>query len=225
MDLSIVVPVFNEPIDNIEELRFRINKVCCDRKYNYELIFVDDGSSNGISDFLKRLPFEDERIKLIAFSKNYGQMNALAAGVYSAKGDVVITMDADLQYLPEEIPLFMVKISQGYDFVGGRRPKKSIRLLSKILTCFSNVVVKAKFNDYGCIYYALKRGMADSLSRNGFTLPIKPILIKLAKKTIEIGVTYDQRKYGNSQYSFMKYMCYGIKCIYSFLKWPYLSKN
>lgn len=225
MDVSIVVPVFNEPKDNIEELRFRIDKVCCDRKYNYELIFVDDGSSNGISDFLKRLHLEDEKIKLIAFNKNYGQMNALAAGIYSAEGDVVITMDADLQYLPEEIPLFMEKISQGYDFVGGRRPKESIRPLSKVLTCFSNITVKRKFNDYGCIYCALKREVADTLFRNGFTLPIKPALIKSAKKTLEIEVAYNKRKYGNSHYSRMKYMCYGIKCIYSFLKWPYLSRN
>lgn len=225
MDLSIIVPVFNEPQDNIAELRLRINKVCCDRKYNYELIFIDDGSSNGVSDFLKRLPFEDERIKLIAFSENRGQMNALAEGIYSAKGDVVITMDADLQYLPEEIPLFMEKIRQGYDFVGGRRPKESIRPISKVLTYLSNIAVKKNFIDYGCIYCALTREVADSLFRNGLVFPIKPILVKLAKKTIEIGVTYDKRKYGNSRYSFIKYMCYGLKCIYSFFKWPYLSKN
>lgn len=225
MLLSIVIPVFNEDKDCIEELRLRIDKVCAVRAYDYEIIFIDDASVNGILDFLKDLRFNDKRIKLISFGKNYGQMNALLAGVYFAKGDVIITMDADLQYLPEEIPRFMEKIELGFEAVAGRRKKVEIGFLSKMLTGFLNVFLKVKLSDHGCSYNALKKELVNRLFGFGFVFSFKAFAAMSAKRGVEVDVTYNRRKYGKSRYSFLGYLCYGFKYLYSFLNLCYLRKN
>jgi len=217
MLLSIVIPVFNEFKECIEELRFRIDKVCGESSYEYEIIFVDDASANGILDFLKNLHLNDKRIKLISFGRNYGQMNALLAGVYFAKGNVIITMDADLQYLPEEIPRFMEKIALGYEAVAGRRKKEEIGFLSKMFSGFLNVFCKVKLSDHGCSYNVLKKELVNRLFSSGFIFSFKAFAAISAKSGIEIDVTYNRRKYGKSRYSFLGYWLYGFQYLCSFL--------
>ncbi len=218
MLVSIIIPVLNEPKENIDELYGRINKVCYEKEYDYEVIFVDDGSSNNIQDFLKILHQKDKRIKILAFDKNYGQSNAFLAGICYAKGDNIVLMDADLQYSPEEIPHFIEKINQGYDAVGGKRKKDSIGFFSKILSGFLNIIGKIKSTDYGCSFNAMKKEVARDILSMGFPLCIKPLAVKLAKNKIEIDVTYNKRKHGESAYSFIGYILFGIKYLLSFAK-------
>lgn len=218
MLISIIIPVLNEPKENIEELYGRIKKVCYEKFYNYEVIFVDDGSSNNILDFLKILRHKDKRIKILAFDRNYGQPNAFLAGLCYAKGDSIVFMDADLQYCPEEIPLFIEKINQGYDAVGGRRKKDSIGFFSKILTGCLNIMWKIKSTDYGCSFNAMKKEVALGILSMGFPLCIKPLAVKLAQNKIEIDVTHNKRKYGKSSYSFIGYVFLGFKYLFFFLR-------
>lgn len=220
MYLSTILPVFNESKENIEEIYKRIDKVCREKDYKYEILFIDDGSSNNILDFLKSLHNKDKKVKVISFDKNYGQMSAFLAGLYFAKGDIIITMDSDLQYIPEEIPFFIEKINKGYDVVGGRRPRASIGFLSKILTFYFNFILKIKLNDHGCSYNALKKEVVTNILSRGFPLCIKPLSVMLVKKGIEIDVTYNKRKCGKSKYSFVKYICFGMKYLFSFSKKP-----
>jgi undecaprenyl-phosphate 4-deoxy-4-formamido-L-arabinose transferase len=216
MKISVIFPIFNESKDNIEELYRRIDKVCNDKNYQCEIIFIDDGSTNNILGVLKNLYHKDKRVKVISFPSNYGQINAFLAGFYFARGDVIITMDADLQYLPEEIPLFIEKINEGYDVVGGKRPRDLRGFLSKMLTFYFNLRLKPKLDDHGCSYAALKRELVEEVLRINFPLCIKPLAVMLAKKGIEIDITYNRRRYGKSSYSFIKYFWHGIKYIYSF---------
>lgn len=218
MLISIVIPVFNEPKENINELYKGINKVCYEKEYDYEVIFVDDGSTNNIQDFLKILHQKDKRIKILAFDKNYGQSNALLAGLCYAKGDSILFMDADLQYCPEEIPFFIEKINEGYDAVGGRRKNDSIGFFSKMLTAYLSRVLKEKLADYGCSFNIIKKEVARDILDKGFPLCIKPLAVTLAKNKIEIDVTHNKRKYGKSSYSHIEYVFGGFKYLLFFLK-------
>lgn len=217
MLVSVIVPVFNEPKGNIEELRARIAKVCFIKNYEYEILFVDDGSRNDILNFLKVLHNEDKKIKILSFDKNYGQEPAFLAGLYNAKGDIIFLLDADLQYSPEEIPRFIDKINQGYDIVGGKRRKDSVGFLSKNFTGFLNIVSKAKSSDYGCSYNAFKKECVMNMLNMGYPLSLKFSIIISAQNRAEIEVTYNERKYGKSTYSFIRYIFLGIKYVLFFL--------
>ncbi len=217
MLVSIIIPIFNEPRDNIEELCARINEVFRDKIHEYEILFVDDGSNNNILEFLKMLHLRDKRIKLLSFNKNYGQISAFLAGFYHAKGEIIISMDADLQYPPEEIPYLLDKISQGYDAVWGKRRTEKIGFFSKKLTVFLNFILKIKFSDHGCTYNAFKKELINRIVGAGFPLCVKPLIFMSAKKNIEINVTYNKRKRGASAYSFTGYLIFGIKYLGSFL--------
>lgn len=218
MLVSIIIPVFNEPQNNIEELRVRIDKVCRDKSYDYEILFVDDGSSNNILSFLETLHFRDKRIKVLSFGNNYGQASAFLAGLCHAKADIIIFMDADLQYSPEEMPYFIEKINEGYDAVGGKRKKESVGFLSKGLTVFLNIFSQARSSDYGCSYNAFRKEVAGNILSLGYPLCIKPLVAMLAEKKTEIGVTYNKRKHGESAYSFIGYVLFGIKYLLSFAR-------
>ncbi|MFH1778124.1 MAG: glycosyltransferase family 2 protein [Candidatus Omnitrophota bacterium] len=218
MNISIIIPVYNEPDENIKEIHQRINNICLQNKYDYEILFVDDGSNNGVIDALKMLRQKDRRIKVISFDKNYGQINAVWAGFCYAQGEVLITMDCDLQYHPEEIPSFIEKIKEGFDVIGGKRPKQKIRFFSKVLTKYFNVLLKIKMQDHGCVFCALKKTIVEKMIDAGFTYNIKALALSNAKRPVEIDVLYSKRKTGVSAYSVGKYLRYGINYVLSSLK-------
>ena len=120
---SVVIPVFNEE-QNLEHLHIRLTRVMKSLKETYEVIFVDDGSKDSSFQILKGLHEKDNRVKVIRFTRNFGQPIALTAGLDHSKGEYVITMDADLQDQPEEIPKLINKLSEGYDIVYGYRKKR-----------------------------------------------------------------------------------------------------
>ena len=121
--ISVVVPVFNEG-GNVEELYLSLCRVLNDTGFSYELIFVDDGSSDQTFMVLKKLSEQDERLKIIGFLRNCGQTGALAAGIRGASGQYIITLDGDLQNDPSDIPLLLSEIEQGFDIVSGWRKNR-----------------------------------------------------------------------------------------------------
>lgn len=218
MNLSIVVPVFNEPQDNINDLYSRVCTVCSEQKYTYEIIFVDDGSDNGITDFIKSLCVRDNKTKLIRFDKNYGQSKAFLAGFSIAKNDFIVTLDSDLQYLPEEIPFFIARINNGCDVVGGKRPIGSRRLLSKLMTFYFRVFYGICMNDHTCTYSVLSKEIAQKILKSQASMCIRHLAYMFGRNKTEIDVTYQKRECGNTNYPLFKYLVYGLNYLYIFSK-------
>ena len=132
MDLSIVVPIYNE-VDNLRPLCQRVHAVLAPMDWSYELILIDDGSQDGSSELMAELYAEDDTLKVLRFRRNFGQTAALAAGFEHAHGDVIVSMDGDLQNDPVDIPRLLAKLDEGYDLVNGWRVKRQDPFLSRRL--------------------------------------------------------------------------------------------
>src|SRR3989441_8623937 len=132
MQLSIVVPLFNE-VSTIDELQRRLTSVLFLIGLRSEIIYVDDGSSDGTAEALRAIESRYEHVRLIRLARNYGQTAALAAGFDAAAGDVIVAMDGDLQHAPEEIPKLLAKLSEGYDIVSGWRGQRGGNLWTRRL--------------------------------------------------------------------------------------------
>ncbi|MFZ0487242.1 MAG: glycosyltransferase family 2 protein, partial [Arenicellales bacterium] len=153
MDVSVIIPVFNEQ-DNLERLHDEIKTGLKSLSGEYEIIFVDDGSRDASMEVLLRLRDSDPHVKVISFRKNFGQTAAISAGFDHARGDVVVTMDADLQNDPADIPMLLDKINEGYDLVSGWRYDRKDNWLSRRLpSVLANRLISwatdVKLNDYG----------------------------------------------------------------------------
>ena len=133
MNISILIPLFNEE-ESLEELFYRIDKVCKEHQYTYEVWFIDDGSTDHSWSIIENLKIQNPQIHGIKFSQNYGKSQALNAAFAKAKGEVVITMDADLQDFPEEIPeLYNMVVKDNYDIVSGWKKKRYDNVMTKNL--------------------------------------------------------------------------------------------
>ncbi len=202
--LSFVIPVYNEE-DNLKLLHERIRKVIYEKlKFNCEIIFVDDGSSDNSLKILKELKKEDDEIKIISFEENRGQSAAMAAGFDYAKGVLTVTLDADLQNDPDDIPM-MLQYVNNYDVVCGIRAKRHDnfirRISSKIGNSIRNWVTKDNIVDTGCslkvyrTFYLKKIKMFKGMHR------FLPTLLKLeGAKVTQVNVKHHPRKYGESKY-------------------------
>ncbi len=215
MKFSIVIPVFNEPSENIKELYDRITCVCSHYAYIYEIVFVDDGSANNILVFLQELRGRDSRVKVISLDRNYGQSCAFVAGFYFSTGDFILTMDGDLQYQPEDIPLFIDKITDGYDAVGGKRENLSRGFLSLCLTFYFNLL-GMRMEDHTCSYAMVSRAIAQRIIYNEASTCLKHLAYMFAGKKIEIGIRINQRKHGRSSYTPAKYLRFGVHYLTAF---------
>ena len=158
--ISIVVPLLNEQ-DNIGPLYEQITQSLTD-KYDYETIFVDDGSSDNSFNILSELQKADNRVRVIRFRKNFGQTPALAAGFAHARGDIVVAIDADLQNDPADIPAMVEKLDEGFDVVSGWRKKRHdnaiTRLIpSKIANWLIAKITRVKLHDFGCTLKVYRR--------------------------------------------------------------------
>ena len=152
--LSIVVPVFNE-VDNIIPLYESVCAALDDAPHEFELIMVDDGSDDGSHDRLKSLVTQDDRVKVIRLRRNFGQTIAMQTGIQTADGDVIVTMDGDLQNDPQDIPNLIAKIESGYDVVSGwRRDRKDHLFSRKIPSRIANWCIRKflgiRVHDFGC---------------------------------------------------------------------------
>ena len=203
IDISIVVPVYNEE-DSIQPLFIDITKNI-NTKYNWELIFINDGSNDKTKENILSLLEKNSHIKLINSENNNGKSEALYQGFQYSSGKIVITMDGDLQDDPTEINNFVKKINDGNDMVSGWKKKRldpmSKRLPSKIFNFCLRFISKIKINDFNCGFKAYKNHVAKSIVIYGGLHRFIPILIKKnGYKISEIVVNHKQRKYGKSKY-------------------------
>jgi glycosyltransferase involved in cell wall biosynthesis len=212
MDLSIVVPVFNEE-ESIPELTAWIEKVCNDSKIYFELIYIDDGSSDLSWKIIDSLSREKSFVKGLRFRRNYGKAAALHTGFNEATGDVVITMDSDLQDSPDEIPELVKMIrDEGYDIVSGWKKKRYDPLVKRITSRFYNGTARwssgIKLHDFNCGLKAYRLEVVKSIEIFGEMHRYIPMLAKEAgfRKIGEKVVEHRSRKYGVTKYGLDRFM-------------------
>jgi glycosyltransferase involved in cell wall biosynthesis len=212
MNISVIVPLYNE-VESIEELNRWIKTVMENYQLSYEIIFIDDGSNDGSWDKIRTMNQEDHHIKAIRFRKNYGKSAALHMGFKEATGDVVITMDADLQDSPEEIPeLYKMIMEKGYDLVSGWKKKRhdpiSKRLPSKFYNKTARMVTKIKLHDFNCGLKAYKNDVVKSIEVYGEMHRYIPVLVKRAgfDKIGEKVVAHQKRKYGVTKFGMDRFI-------------------
>ena len=205
MDLSIVIPLYNEE-ENVEQLYTQLKAALEGIGREYEIIIVDDGSTDGSFDILKRLHEGDERLKVIRFRRNFGQTAAFAAGFDRSQGEVVITLDADLQNDPADIPLLLEKIEEGYDVVSGWRlhrkdPFLTRRLPSMIANWFISQVTGVHLHDYGCSLKAYRREVVKNVQLYGELHRFIPAIASwMGVSVAEVPVRHYSRRFGKSKY-------------------------
>jgi len=205
MNLSIVVPVYNEEA-NLEPLVQEIKSVLEPTGTDYEIIIVDDGSSDGSYPLLSRLYRKDPRLKILCLKRNFGQTAAVAAGFAHAQGKVIIAMDGDGQNDPGDIPALLKKLEEGYDLVSGWRfpradPFLSRRLPSQIANRLISWITQVKLHDYGCTLKALRREIAQDLKLYGEMHRFIPAMAyERGAKIAEIQVHHRPRRWGKSKY-------------------------
>ncbi|MCX6257335.1 MAG: glycosyltransferase family 2 protein [Bacteroidia bacterium] len=206
MDLSIIIPLYNE-VESLNELYQWIVKSLQDQSYQYEMIFVDDGSSDGSWDEVSKLSNSDPRVSGIKFRRNYGKSAALFCGFEAASGNVVITMDADLQDSPEEIPsLYKMITEEKYDMVAGwkkiRHDPFSKTFPSKLWNYTARKVSGLKLHDFNCGLKAYRLDVVKSIEVYGEMHRYIPIIASRAgfRKIGEKIVVHQERKYGKSKF-------------------------
>jgi len=213
--ISVIIPVFNEE-DNLRELGERLIRTLTGMDRPFEIIFVDDGSTDRSWEILTELchppgqRYPDHvHIRAVQFHRNFGQHPAVFAGFQAARGQVIVTLDADLQNPPEEIPRLVAKLEEGYDAVGGWRQDRhdSIfrRLPSQAINYIMSKVTGVKLRDYGCMLRAYRREVVDSINRCQESSSFIPALANLfARRVAEIPVGHAERTRGQSKYSLIK---------------------
>ena len=213
MNLSIIIPLLNEQ-ESLPELHQWIVKVMTSHNYSYEVIFIDDGSSDNSWEIIEQLSNENSNTKGIHFQRNFGKSQALHAGFAKAKGDVVITMDADLQDSPDEIPdLYNMIINQNYDLVSGWKKKRydsvvSKNLPSKLFNWAARKTSGVHLNDFNCGLKAYKNIVIKNIEVSGEMHRYIPVLAKNAgfSKIGEKVVKHQARKYGESKFGISRFI-------------------
>ncbi len=205
MDLSVVVPVFNEE-DNIEPLYAALHGALEPLNLRYEVLLVDDGSADDTLARAAALTERDPRFRVAKLRRNYGQTPAMAAGIAQARGEVIVTMDGDLQNDPADIPLFLEKIDAGYDLVVGWRHKRQDKLISrkipsKIANWLIGKVTGVPIRDNGCSLKAYRASMIKSVPLYSEMHRFIPAMAStVGCRIAEIRVRHHARKFGASKY-------------------------
>jgi len=203
--VSIVIPIFNEE-ESLEQLHARLHPILQDLERPYEVILVDDGSTDGSFPILKQLHQRDPHIRVIRFRRNFGQTAAFSAGFDAAQGEIIITLDADLQNDPADIPTLLEKIEEGYDVVSGWRfrrkdPFLNRRLPSIIANSLISKMTNVKLHDYGCSLKAYRSEVVKNIRLYGEMHRFIPALTSwLGVQVAEVPVNHSPRKYGKSKY-------------------------
>ena len=207
MDISVVIPLYNEE-ESLPELHRWIRSVMEEQGYSYEIIFVDDGSTDGSWEVIRQLRNESDKVKAIKFRRNYGKSPALHCAFEKAQGEVVITMDADLQDSPDEIPeLYRMVREEGYDLVSGWKKKRydakiTKNLPSKLFNATARSVSGIRLHDFNCGLKAYKSTLAKDIEVYNDMHRYIPVLAKNAgyRKITEKVVQHQARKYGTSKF-------------------------
>ncbi|MEJ2367217.1 MAG: glycosyltransferase [Acidobacteriota bacterium] len=223
-DLSVVIPVFNEE-ENLPELVSRLKDALVALDRTYEVIFVNDGSRDKSFSILKESAEADDRLVVIDFNRNYGQHAAVFAGFEASRGDIVVTLDADLQNPPEEIGKLVTKMEEGYDVVGSVRVKRRDslfrKLASRLINKVTSTVTGVKLHDYGCMLRAYRRDIVKTLCSSREISTFIPVLADLfAGRVTEVPVAHAERSRGQSKYSLFKLVRLQFDLITSFSLLP-----
>jgi len=207
--VSVVIPVYNEQ-ESLPELIRRTHAACDAIGKAYEILLVDDGSQdNSASMLVEAAQAPGSHIVAVLLNRNYGQHSAIMAGFSHVTGDLVITLDADLQNPPEEIPALVAKAEESFDVVGTVRQNRQDSLFRKTASRLINHLIQRTtgkaMGDYGCMLRAYRRHIVDAMLNCHERSTFIPILANtFARKTIELPVTHAEREFGESKYSFMR---------------------
>lgn len=207
--VSVVIPVFNEE-ESLPELMRRTESACSGLGLEYEILLVDDGSADRSAELIAdAAALPGSHVVGVLLNRNYGQHSALMAGFSHVSGDLTITLDADLQNPPEEIPRLVQAAQQGYDVVGTVRQNRQDswfrRRASRAINRLIQRVTGKAMGDYGCMLRAYRRHIVEAMLNCHERSTFIPILANtFARRTIELPVTHAEREFGDSKYSFMK---------------------
>jgi glycosyltransferase involved in cell wall biosynthesis len=198
--VSVVVPFYNAGREMVEALHRTLGVAASKLSGGVELIYVDDGSTDETLDTLRAIQQRDERVVVIELVANFGQHAAFSAGFDRTHGRYIVTMDADLQCDPEEIPLLLAPLEQGYDFVSGvrkgRKDPRSRQLWSRLLTRIVTTITRVKLQDVGCPFNACTADVVHAVSTFGeLRRFLKPLAVRVAKRVAEVEVSHQPRHY------------------------------
>ncbi len=227
--ISIVAPVYNEEAV-IGQFISRISSVMAElTNYDFELILIDDGSTDHSLEIMKDIAISNGRIQVIELMRNFGQTPALCAGIDEAKGEIIITLDSDLQHFPEEIPLFIKKIEEGYDLVCGWRKDRQEGVSRKWPSRAANYLIhkisKIDIHDFGTTFRAYRRGILKNIDLFGEMHRFIPALASRSGCRIaEIPIKNVPRVSGKSNYGISRTYGVGLDLIFLIFYLHYLSK-
>jgi len=209
-EVSVVIPVFNET-ENLEELHRELVGALEKTGRPFEVILIDDGSTDSSWAVLRSLQHKDGRVKLICLRRNFGQTAALAAGFDHARGGIIVSLDADLQNDPNDIPSLIQKIEEGYDIVSGwRRRRKDKFLTRRVPSMIANTLIsrltRVRLHDYGCTLKAFRSEVIKNVKLYGELHRFIPaIASQLGVRISEVEVNHRLRKHGKSKYSIFRF--------------------
>jgi len=206
--LSVVIPVYNEK-DNLPELIDRCLAACKKTNRPFEIILVDDGSRDGSRDIISQAADHHPEVAAVILNRNYGQHSAVLAGLDQSRGEIVVTLDADLQNPPEEIPNLVREMDSGVDVVGTVRQNRQDAIFRRAASSLINRIVRrttgVMMHDYGCMLRAYRRSIVDAILQCQERSTFIPILANsFAGSTSEIPVDHAPREKGKSKYSLLK---------------------
>ncbi len=211
MDISVVIPLLNEE-ESLPELCTWIAKVMQENNYTYEVLFIDDGSTDGSWRIIEKLSQENPNVRGIKFRRNYGKSAALNVGFRETQGDIVITMDADLQDSPDEIPELKAKIEEGFDLISGWKQKRYDPVTKTVPTKLFNWATRKMsgihLHDFNCGLKAYKSDVVKAIEVYGEMHRYIPVIAKNAgfKKIGEQVVQHRARKYGSSKFGLNRFV-------------------
>ena len=231
VSISVVIPVYNEE-PNLPDLQDRLARVMESLDRAWEVVYVDDGSSDRSLEILGAAAARDRRIRVVEFNRNYGQHAAVFAGLALTRGDMVVTLDADLQNPPEEIPKLVAKMDEGYDVVGTLRKNRQDSLFRRIASKIVNRMTRGTnrsavgMTDFGSMLRAYSRNVVDQIGQCRELSSFIPVLAMLyAKRAVEIPVEHAERSRGTSKYGLYQLLKLQMDLMtgFSFLPLRFLS--
>lgn len=224
MKCSVIITVFNER-DSVGLLISSLRGVLYSLRGEYEIIFVNDGSTDDTLERLGAIAKTNPQLKVINFKENQGQGRALEEGFRQAAGEVVITMDGDLQNDPADIPLFILRINEGYDLVCGWRYNRKdnfIKIIkSKIANFFQRRITGLKLHDISCTFRAYRRDILNGIAFNGrFDFSLLPYIISQKHRVMitEVKIKHHQRRYGTTKYKVFPTIAGTVCCYFKLIQ-------
>ena len=220
-DVSVIIPVFNE-VENLEELHRQLTVAL--QAWSYELVFVDDGSTDGSVALLTRLHEQDPHVRVVRLARNYGQHAALVAGVDHAKGHFLVSFDADLQFDPHDIPRLVAAAREGYDVVSGWRDRRddgflARRLPSMVVAWAMGAVTGRRLRDAASPFKVVRADVAKEIQASGeMRRFLGAVVLRSGRRVAEIPVAHRPRRAGRSKYAFLDLVAGFVDFITAF--WP-----